>query len=129
MKDTASEPFTDEEKHRSEIFARSPPFSAPSAHLDPPLLTLTPCDRDLCVDLRPPVENLRDIYLSMRYSLRIRTNVVEQTKVLYQPVQAEMKIKRLLSSILLLSPSSLLLPVVILTVSSFLYFSRTSNLT
>lgn len=62
-----------------------PQLSPPSAHLDLPLLTLTPCDGDLCVDLRPPVEDLREIYESLRYSLRISSNGVEGTKVPHQP--------------------------------------------
>ncbi|KAM9346920.1 cytokine receptor family member b2 [Symphorus nematophorus] len=41
-------------------------------HLDLPLLTVTACDRNLCVDLRPPVENLRNVYRSLHYKLRIQ---------------------------------------------------------
>ncbi|KAA8588443.1 hypothetical protein FQN60_001637 [Etheostoma spectabile] len=43
-------------------------------HMDVPLLTVTPCGQDLCVDLQPPMEHLRDIYNSLRYKLRIKSN-------------------------------------------------------
>ncbi|XP_054470937.1 interferon alpha/beta receptor 2-like [Anoplopoma fimbria] len=42
--------------------------------LDLPLLTVTPCGEDLCVDLQPPMEHLREIYDSMNYKLRIKSN-------------------------------------------------------
>ncbi|XP_034416740.1 uncharacterized protein LOC117750015 [Cyclopterus lumpus] len=46
--------------------------------LDLPLLTVTPCGADLCVDLQPPMEHLREIYDSLNYKLRIKTNNAEK---------------------------------------------------
>lgn len=46
------------------------------------MLTVTPCGRDLCVDLQPPVENLRNVYESLHYKFQIRTNGVDNTQVL-----------------------------------------------
>uniref|UniRef100_A0A3Q3XGL3 Fibronectin type-III domain-containing protein n=1 Tax=Mola mola TaxID=94237 RepID=A0A3Q3XGL3_MOLML len=43
-------------------------------HLALPMLTVTPCGRELCVDLQPPVENLRKVYESLQYKFQIRTN-------------------------------------------------------
>ncbi|XP_070693985.1 interleukin-10 receptor subunit beta-like [Pempheris klunzingeri] len=42
-------------------------------HLDLPRLTVTPCGRDLCVDLQPPMEQLREIYSDLHYKLRIKS--------------------------------------------------------
>ncbi|KAI9535042.1 hypothetical protein NQZ68_007130 [Dissostichus eleginoides] len=42
--------------------------------LDLPLLTVTPCGHDLCVDPRPPVEHLRAFYDNRHYKLRIQSN-------------------------------------------------------
>lgn len=64
-------------------------FSAPSAHLDPPLLTLAACGGTLCVDLQPPEETLRDAYQALRYTLRVRTGQGESTQVRYRPRQQE----------------------------------------
>ncbi|XP_068581272.1 interferon alpha/beta receptor 2-like [Cebidichthys violaceus] len=43
-------------------------------HLDLPLLTVRPCAEDLCVDLQPPMEHLREIYGSLNYKLRIESH-------------------------------------------------------
>ncbi|KAF1382200.1 hypothetical protein PFLUV_G00141170 [Perca fluviatilis] len=40
--------------------------------MDLPLLTVTPCGPNLCVELQPPMEHLRGIYDSLRYRLRIQ---------------------------------------------------------
>ncbi|XP_026152327.1 interferon alpha/beta receptor 2-like [Mastacembelus armatus] len=49
--------------------------------LDLPLLTVTPCSGNLCVDLHPPVEHLRTIYASHNYRLKIQSNsVIVQVK-------------------------------------------------
>ncbi|TDH07153.1 hypothetical protein EPR50_G00121830 [Perca flavescens] len=42
------------------------------ADMDLPLLTVTPCGRNLCVELQPPMEHLRGIYDSLQYRLRIQ---------------------------------------------------------
>lgn len=39
--------------------------------LDPPLLSMAPCDRHLCVQLRSPLEHLRHIYEHLTYRLSI----------------------------------------------------------
>nr|AVJ47963.1 cytokine receptor family protein B2 [Siniperca chuatsi] len=49
-------------------------------HLDLPLLTVTPCGSDLCVDLHPPMEHLRKIYDSLDYKLRITSNSGERAQ-------------------------------------------------
>ncbi|XP_070770627.1 interferon lambda receptor 1-like [Enoplosus armatus] len=43
--------------------------------LDLPLLTVTPCGSDLCVDLQPPMEHLRESYDSLQYKLRVKSSV------------------------------------------------------
>lgn len=45
-----------------------------SAHLDLPLLTVTSCGRDLCVDLRPRLQHLVDVYNTSEYQLRIQSS-------------------------------------------------------
>ncbi|XP_070831846.1 interferon alpha/beta receptor 2-like [Chaetodon trifascialis] len=52
-------------------------------HLDPPLLTVTACGTNLCVDFQPPVEHLRQIYESLQYTLRIQPNGGEGTQVMH----------------------------------------------
>ncbi|XP_035460275.2 interferon alpha/beta receptor 2 isoform X1 [Scophthalmus maximus] len=42
--------------------------------LDLPVLTVTPCGRDLCVDLHPPMEHRREIYDTLSYKLKIKSN-------------------------------------------------------
>ncbi|XP_071341626.1 uncharacterized protein [Trachinotus anak] len=50
-------------------------------HLDPPLLTVKPCGRDLCVDLQPPMEHLRQVYEdTLHYKLKIRSNSADRAK-------------------------------------------------
>ncbi|KAM4609130.1 uncharacterized protein ACJ7VT_014960 isoform 2-T2 [Polymixia lowei] len=39
-----------------------------------PLLTVSPCDRALCVGLQPPWEHHRQIYESLQYRLRVKKN-------------------------------------------------------
>lgn len=56
--------------------------SCPPAYLDPPLLTVTPCEENLCVDLQPPKERLRDFYESVQYELRINSSSGEKKQVL-----------------------------------------------
>lgn len=47
--------------------------SLPSAKLDPPRLVVTPCGKGaLCVDVLPPVENLRNIYQELSFQLEIK---------------------------------------------------------
>ncbi|XP_029386277.1 cytokine receptor family member b2 isoform X2 [Echeneis naucrates] len=43
-------------------------------HLDLPLLTVTACGRNLCVDLHPPVEHLRHAYDTLQYKLNVKSN-------------------------------------------------------
>ncbi|XP_051258986.1 interferon alpha/beta receptor 2 [Dicentrarchus labrax] len=43
-------------------------------HLDPPLLTVTPCGSNMCVELQPPMEHLRKIYELLPYRLSIKCN-------------------------------------------------------
>ncbi|KAM8749906.1 interferon alpha/beta receptor 2-like [Acanthopagrus schlegelii] len=52
-------------------------------HLDLPLLSVTPCDEYLCVDLRSPVEHLREFYNTLRYELRLQYNGGEKKKDTY----------------------------------------------
>uniref|UniRef100_A0A667Z187 Fibronectin type-III domain-containing protein n=1 Tax=Myripristis murdjan TaxID=586833 RepID=A0A667Z187_9TELE len=47
--------------------------------LDLPLLTVTPCDRDLCVSLHPPVEHLRKVYDSFHYNLSVKSSSFFET--------------------------------------------------
>ncbi|KAM8856518.1 interferon alpha/beta receptor 2-like isoform 1-T9 [Spinachia spinachia] len=42
--------------------------------LDLPLLTVTSCGQDMCLELQPPMEHLRDIYNSLNYKYRIVSN-------------------------------------------------------
>ncbi|XP_068602090.1 interferon alpha/beta receptor 2-like [Brachionichthys hirsutus] len=64
----------------------SPPATHPGfqpirdTYLDPPLLSVAPCDARLCVDLQPPAEHLRDVYESLHYQLRIQTSGVERRR-------------------------------------------------
>ncbi|XP_072253937.1 uncharacterized protein [Leuresthes tenuis] len=46
----------------------------PIFHMDPPILTVTSCGRDLCVDLQPPLERLRESYNNINYQLQIKSN-------------------------------------------------------
>ncbi|KAM8858188.1 uncharacterized protein ACB058_009545 [Synchiropus picturatus] len=63
------------------VSARLPPREASTDHsegfsplrdtrLDLPLMELSPCGRDLCVDLRPSRQHLRHVYDSLFYQLR-----------------------------------------------------------
>lgn len=47
--------------------------------LDPPLLSVAPCGGNVCVELKPPLEHLRDIYEHLKYKLdvRVRGNPVQ----------------------------------------------------
>lgn len=49
------------------------PALHPAAIPDNPRLTVTPCGKDLCVDLQPPVENLKKIYDYLNYKLKIQS--------------------------------------------------------
>ncbi|XP_058476368.1 interferon alpha/beta receptor 2-like [Solea solea] len=42
------------------------------AQLDMPLLSVTSCGSDLCVDLNPPMEQLREVYGTLHYKLKIQ---------------------------------------------------------
>ncbi|CDQ85234.1 unnamed protein product [Oncorhynchus mykiss] len=42
--------------------------------LDPPVVSVKACGSTLCVNLRPPVDGLWDVYDSFRYSLSIRSS-------------------------------------------------------
>lgn len=42
--------------------------------LDPPVVSVKACGSTLCVDLKPPVDGLRDVYDKFRYSLSIRSS-------------------------------------------------------
>ncbi|KAK5861502.1 hypothetical protein PBY51_022893 [Eleginops maclovinus] len=48
--------------------------------LDLPLLTVTPCGKDLCVDHRPTVEHLRASYDSLYYTLRVTSNNADKAQ-------------------------------------------------
>ena len=52
-----------------------------SAELDPPLLNVRPCAKDLCVDLQPQTEHLRDIYEIFSYKLRITSTNTDRDQV------------------------------------------------
>ncbi|XP_035532616.1 cytokine receptor family member b2 [Morone saxatilis] len=61
------------ESRPSEPYDTNPAFKPiRDTHLDLPLLTVTPCGKNLCVELQPRIEHLRKIYESLRYSLRIK---------------------------------------------------------
>ncbi|KAK2906410.1 hypothetical protein Q8A73_010353 [Channa argus] len=49
--------------------------------LDTPLLTVTPCGRNLCVELQPPVEQLREIYEKITYNLQIQSKGEDRVQV------------------------------------------------
>ena len=51
-------------------------------HMDPPTLTVTSCGRDLCVDLGPPLERLRESYNNINYQLQIKSNKKDGEQVL-----------------------------------------------
>ncbi|XP_040913714.1 interferon alpha/beta receptor 2-like [Toxotes jaculatrix] len=46
--------------------------------LDLPLLTVTPCGRNICVHLQPPMEHLRTIYDSFQYTLKIESSSTDK---------------------------------------------------
>ncbi|KAJ8004586.1 hypothetical protein DPEC_G00137810 [Dallia pectoralis] len=46
-------------------------FDPFSTHLDPPLVTVGVCNSTLCVDLKPPLDSLRDVYDTFEYNLTI----------------------------------------------------------
>uniref|UniRef100_A0A8C7WV38 Interferon/interleukin receptor domain-containing protein n=1 Tax=Oryzias sinensis TaxID=183150 RepID=A0A8C7WV38_9TELE len=56
----------------------------PVDHLDPPLVTVTPCGRNLCVELRPPHSSLSSVYNQSLFQLEIRdsSSLKERGKVL-----------------------------------------------
>lgn len=62
---------------------------SPALHLpaipDNPRLTVTPCGKDLCVDLQPPVENFRKIYEDLKYKLKVQSTNKQFEKVLCRP--------------------------------------------
>ncbi|XP_023154636.1 interferon alpha/beta receptor 2-like [Amphiprion ocellaris] len=68
----------------------------PIMHLGLPLLTVRSCGRDLCVDLQPPKEHLREAFDSLSYQLKIRSNYwkesqfVEETKSLKTVILTEL---------------------------------------
>ncbi|XP_034549955.1 uncharacterized protein LOC117820336 [Notolabrus celidotus] len=43
----------------------------PSSGLGPPLLSVAPCERNLCVELQPPLQRLRPVYELLKYGLRV----------------------------------------------------------
>ncbi|XP_062421027.1 interferon alpha/beta receptor 2-like [Pungitius pungitius] len=49
--------------------------------LDLPLLNVTPCGQDLCVELHPPMERLRDIYDSLNYKFRIMSKNTDSVRI------------------------------------------------
>ncbi|XP_029314459.1 interferon alpha/beta receptor 2-like [Cottoperca gobio] len=48
--------------------------------LDLPRLTVTPCGQDLCVDLLPPMEHLKEIYDSLHYKLRVKSKNADRAQ-------------------------------------------------
>uniref|UniRef100_A0A4W5RBX0 Fibronectin type-III domain-containing protein n=1 Tax=Hucho hucho TaxID=62062 RepID=A0A4W5RBX0_9TELE len=50
------------------------PSVCPVAHLDPPLVSVRVCGSTLCLDLRPPVDGLRDVNNRFSYKLKIQSN-------------------------------------------------------
>ncbi|CAN9498051.1 unnamed protein product [Ophioblennius macclurei] len=56
----------------------------PLNHMRPPLLTVTPCGRDLCVALEPPIERYREVYSSLNYHLRIESRGKDDTQFLVE---------------------------------------------
>ncbi|XP_054643445.1 cytokine receptor family member b2 isoform X2 [Dunckerocampus dactyliophorus] len=50
------------------------------AYLDLPLMAVTPCGQNLCVDLHPQMQHLRDFYESLCYQLRIKSSGAERAQ-------------------------------------------------
>nr|XP_040057189.1 uncharacterized protein LOC120833783 isoform X2 [Gasterosteus aculeatus aculeatus] len=65
--------------------------------LDLPLLTVTPCGPDMCVELQPPVERLRDIYDSLQYKL-LMSNDADKFQVVQQTTSLRRRIFKNLAS-------------------------------
>ncbi|XP_054643443.1 cytokine receptor family member b2 isoform X1 [Dunckerocampus dactyliophorus] len=49
-------------------------------YLDLPLMAVTPCGQNLCVDLHPQMQHLRDFYESLCYQLRIKSSGAERAQ-------------------------------------------------
>lgn len=60
------------------IYKRFQPIK--DTRLDLPLLTVTPCNRSLCVDLQPHMEHLRERYNLLKYELRIQNRDTDRDK-------------------------------------------------
>uniref|UniRef100_A0A671XV46 Interferon lambda receptor 1-like n=2 Tax=Sparus aurata TaxID=8175 RepID=A0A671XV46_SPAAU len=60
-------------------------------HLDLPLLSVTPCDEYLCVDLQCPVEHLREVYNRLDYKLRLQYNGGEKKKDIHSLERVKFK--------------------------------------
>ncbi|XP_061697599.1 uncharacterized protein LOC133512214 isoform X2 [Syngnathoides biaculeatus] len=43
-------------------------------HLDLPLVVVTPCGKNLCLDLLPQLQHLREFYSSLSYQIRIKSS-------------------------------------------------------
>ncbi|XP_022609602.1 interferon alpha/beta receptor 2-like isoform X4 [Seriola dumerili] len=50
-------------------------------HMDLPLLTVIPCGRNLCVELQPPMEHLREAYETLDYKLKIQSNSADRAQL------------------------------------------------
>nr|XP_057937757.1 cytokine receptor family member b2 isoform X3 [Doryrhamphus excisus] len=53
-------------------------------YLDLPLMVVTPCGLNLCVDLHPQRQHLLDFYESLSYQLRIKSSSVERAQFLQE---------------------------------------------
>uniref|UniRef100_A0A672HVW6 Interferon alpha/beta receptor 2-like n=1 Tax=Salarias fasciatus TaxID=181472 RepID=A0A672HVW6_SALFA len=68
--------------------AYAPRFK-PLDHMDQPLLTVTHCRRDLCVDLQPPVERYRDVYDRLHYHLQIKSREWDEPPIKTQGLRGQ----------------------------------------
>uniref|UniRef100_A0A3P9H4S1 Fibronectin type-III domain-containing protein n=1 Tax=Oryzias latipes TaxID=8090 RepID=A0A3P9H4S1_ORYLA len=70
----------------------------PVEHLDPPLVTVTPCGRNLCVELRPPHSSLSSVYNQSLFQLQIRDSSSLTERILKVRVSMEGEVLEHLSS-------------------------------
>lgn len=66
---------------QSSLPANHPEFKPiKDTHLDLPLLTVTSCGRNMCVDLQPPMEHLRETYNTLHYKLKIMSSGADRAQ-------------------------------------------------
>ncbi|XP_078795309.1 interferon alpha/beta receptor 2-like isoform X2 [Oryzias latipes] len=61
----------------------------PAKYLDPPLVTVTPCGRNLCVELRPPHSSLSSVYNQSLFQLETRDSSRPSDPILKDGVSME----------------------------------------